>query len=86
MDAGHVQARGGPFVAGEGTIRLLAEAAVLGVPVDRLLRTSDETERLLLQAVVKEAWEVLRTVHTELARKIVNEYAEARKRGEKKKS
>lgn len=63
---------------------MLAEAAVLGVPVDRLLNTTDPMEKGLLEKMVKEAAEVLDEIHTNLARKIVNEYAKARERGKKK--
>lgn len=49
-----------------------------------MLRTHDETERDFWEAVRKEASEVVDNLMTNLARKIVNEYAEARNKGKKK--
>lgn len=71
--------RGGPSVASD--VRKLAEAALVGVPIAELLRTEDEDERELLWAVADEGREVLDVILTNLARKIVSEYAEAQKRG-----
>lgn len=83
MDAGHLEADRGPYVAGEGTIRALAEAAVLGLPVEQILRTRDGDERSVWDAVRQEAASVKDTELRNLARYIVEEYAKARNRGEK---
>ena len=64
---------------------MLAEAAVLGIPVDRLIRSRDPEERQLLEAIRKEAVNVIDDLMTNLARKIVKEQSEAQKRGERKK-
>lgn len=84
MDAGHVQARRGPSVAGDGTVRFLAEAAVFGLPVHRIMYSRDPLERELLREALTEAVKVVDDLHTNLARKIVHEYAEAKKKGDKK--
>lgn len=83
MDAGHIQASGGPFVAGEISIRVLAECAILGVPVTRLIRTRDPEEYELLVATWREAVKVMDELQDNLARKIVNEYAKAKDKGSK---
>ena len=83
MDAGHLEARGGPSVAGEGTIRVIAEAAFLGIPIDRFIRSRDPEELQLLEAVRKEAAVILDETLTSLARKIVQETADAQERGRK---
>lgn len=62
---------------------MLAEAAIFGIPVDRLLRTTDPTERALLVGMHREAQEVVNDLMTNLARKIVEEYAKAQNRGAK---
>lgn len=85
MDADDEEAHRGPSVAGEGTIRWLAEAAFVGVPVLEYLRTEDSDERALLAAVKEEGVKVLSDTITNLAREIVKETAEAQKRGSKKK-
>lgn len=85
MDAGHVPAHRGPFVAGEGTIRALAECAVLGIPVLPYLRSRDPEERALLEAARIEAVKVVDELMTNLARKIVKEQADAQKRGKQSK-
>jgi hypothetical protein len=63
---------------------MLAEAALFGIPVDRLLRTKDPTERALLVSMHKEAQGVVDDLLTNLARKIVEEYAKAQNRGAKR--
>lgn len=60
---------------------MLAEAAIFGLPVDRLIRTTNGVERNLLLAVHAEAVKVHEDLQTSLARKIVEEYAKAQKRG-----
>lgn len=81
MDAGHVQASRGPYVAGEGTIRAFAEASVFGLPVERMLHTHDETERDFWNAVRQESAQVVETLMTNFARIWIREYASAKKRG-----
>lgn len=60
---------------------MIAESAIFGLPVDRLIRTRDGVERDLLAAVHAKAVEVADELQTSLARKIVKEYADAQKRG-----
>jgi hypothetical protein len=60
---------------------MLAEAAVLGIPVGRLIRTTNGVERDFLIAIHKEAIKVMDDLHTKLARKIVKEYGDAQTRG-----
>jgi hypothetical protein len=84
MDAGHVSTRRGPSVAGEGTIRALAEAGLMGLPVDRMILSKDGDELALYEAIRQEGSEVLDGILDSLARKIVKEYADAKERGRKK--
>ncbi len=63
---------------------MVAEAAILGLPVDRLLRTSDPDERRLLDAARIEGGHLMDDLMTTLARKIVNEYVAAVERGRKR--
>lgn len=84
MDAGYLGPHRGPSVAGDGTIRALAEAAVLGLPVERMYRSRDGDEKALLNAVRTEAGVVVNELMDSLARKIVKEYSEAQERGRKK--
>jgi hypothetical protein len=85
VDAGHHPSRGGPSVADETQIRILAEAAVHGLPILRMYRSRDPEEIDLLEAVRKEAINVADDMRLDLARKIVQETADAQKRGEKNK-
>jgi hypothetical protein len=62
---------------------MLAEAAIFGLPVDRLLRTTNGVERDLLVAIHKEAVGVYEDLQMNLARKIVKEYSDAQRRGGK---
>lgn len=65
-------------------IRVLAEAAVFGVPVDRMLRSRDADEVAMWEAVRVEANKVVDDLMTTLARKIVKEQADAQERGKHK--
>lgn len=80
MDAGYVQVRRGPSVAGKDSIRVLAEAAVFGLPVDRMLRSGDGDEVAMYEAIRCEAVYVIDDLMTNLARKIVKEQADAQNR------
>lgn len=84
MDAGHDPPGGGPSVASEDQIRYLAEAALLGLPVVRMYRTRDPEEAGLLRAMHQEAIKVADEVRRDLARKIVEEYGQAKERGERR--
>lgn len=57
----------------------------MGLPVERMLRTHDGDERDFWEAVRLEAPKVIDDLLKNLARYIVNETAEAQKRGKKKK-
>lgn len=84
MDAGYGKIRRGPSVAGEDGIRVLAEATVLGLPIERILRSRDGDELAVYEAIRLESINVLDELMTALARKIVYEQSQAQKRGEKK--
>lgn len=83
MDAGHVEGDGGPSVASEVPARYLAECAIFGLPVHRILTTRDSVEREVWEEVHAEAAEVVDTLLQNLARKIVKETADAQERGRK---
>jgi hypothetical protein len=85
VDADHEGSSGGPSVAGDGTIRAIAEAAVLGLPVQRMVLSRDGDEVAFWDAVRVEAVKVYDTHLTNLARKIVEEHSKAEERGRKKK-
>lgn len=63
---------------------MVAEAAILGLPVTRIIRTRDSDERALLDAARLEGAQLLDDLMTVLARKIVKETADAQERGRKK--
>jgi hypothetical protein len=84
LDAGHLHSRRGPSVAGEDYVRALAEAAVFGLPIQRMYRSSDGDELALLEAVRRESANVIDQLLDNLAKKIVREYARAREEGRKK--
>lgn len=62
-------------------VRAFAEACIFGLPVERMLHSHDETERDFWEAVRVEAGEVWDLLMTNLARKVIKETADARKRG-----
>lgn len=84
MDAIDEGADRGPSVAGDGTLRAIAEAAVLGLPVRRMVHTRDGDEIAFWEGVRKEAAKVYDELLTNLARKIVEETSKAQDRGKKK--
>jgi len=63
---------------------VLAEAALVGVPVDRLIRSRDSEEVALLHRVRAQGAKLLDEIMTDLARRIVKEQADAEERGRKK--
>lgn len=63
----------------------MAEAGILGLPVERMYRSSDPDELALLDAVRLEGARVLSEILTELSRKIVKEQADAEERGRRRK-
>lgn len=63
---------------------MIAEAAFLGLPVDRLLRSRDPAELELLDRARLEGAKLLDETLTTLARKFVKETAEAQERGRKR--
>ena len=65
---------------GRETLELLGAAAALGIPPSTLLR-ADAVELDVLVAAVREAHAYLERRDENFARRIVNEYAEAQKRG-----
>jgi hypothetical protein len=65
--------------------RAIAEAGILGLPVDRFIRSRDPEERALLDRARHEGFKVLDGMMDALARKIVKETADAQERGRKKK-
>ncbi len=65
-------------------MRALAEAAVFGLPVDRMINSRDGAELALLEKVRVESAQVIDDLLTALARKIVKEQADAQERGRKK--
>jgi hypothetical protein len=81
MDADDEEADRGPSVAGKELIRWLAEAAFVGIPIERFLHTIDPGERSLLIKVKDEGTEVLNDAMKSLAHEIVKEYAAAQRRG-----
>lgn len=81
MDAGHREACRGPSVAGKDAIRVLAEAAVFGLPIKRMLLSRDQHELDMLDAIRLECTTVVDELMTNLARKIVEEQARAQNRG-----
>jgi hypothetical protein len=54
----------------------------MGIPVERYMRAKNE-ELEILDAVREQGAEVLDDILTSLARKIVKEYSDAKRRGEK---
>lgn len=64
---------------------MLAEAGLLGLPVERMYRSQDRDEQELLKAALVEARDVFEDLATIIACKIVKEQAEAQKRGRNKK-
>lgn len=63
---------------------MIAEAAIVGLPVRRVMNATDPDEVALLNAARAEGFELLKELNTDLAQKIVKEYAEARERGKNK--
>lgn len=63
---------------------MLAEAAIIGLPVGRFIHSRDPVERDLLEAARVAGQKLLDDLMTNLARKIVKETADAQNRGAKK--
>lgn len=64
--------------------RAIAEAGILGLPVERYIRSRDSEERAVIDRARHEGFKVLDDILTTLARKIVKETADAQERGRKK--
>ena len=84
MDAGSDGSRRGPYLADEATLRMLAESAIFGLPINTFIRTTSGTERDLYVAIHKRAIGVADDLIKKLAGEIVKQYGDAQKRGSKK--